>query len=73
MLTPITLMQYLHLLIIFVIIKSLPPLLSWFIIDANIAGDQKKLVVDLALVGLILKFGLEDLFMECTQMLSNGV
>ena len=31
----------LTLLIIFVIIKSLPPLLSWFIIDANIAGDSK--------------------------------
>ena len=32
---------FLSLLIIFVIIKSLPPLLSWFIIDANIAGDSK--------------------------------
>ena len=31
----------LTLLIIFVIIKSLPPLMSWFIIDANIAGDSK--------------------------------
>ena len=31
----------LTLLIIFVIIKSLPPFLSWFIIDANIAGDSK--------------------------------
>ena len=31
----------LTLLIIFVIIKSLPPFLSWFIIDANIAGDTK--------------------------------
>ncbi len=32
----------LTLLIIFVIIKSLPPMLSWFIIDANIAGDTKE-------------------------------
>ena len=32
----------LTLLIIFVIIKSLPPLMSWFIIDANIAGDTKE-------------------------------
>jgi len=32
----------LTLLIIFVIIKSLPPLLSWFIIDANFAGDTKE-------------------------------
>ena len=32
----------LTLLIIFVIIKSLPPFLSWFIIDANIAGDTKE-------------------------------
>tara|TARA_B100000686_G_scaffold288947_1_gene315362 strand:- start:255 stop:1697 length:1443 start_codon:yes stop_codon:yes gene_type:complete len=31
----------LSLLIIFVIIKALPPFLSWFIIDANIAGDSK--------------------------------
>tara|TARA_Y100001970_G_scaffold100946_1_gene126823 strand:+ start:1197 stop:2630 length:1434 start_codon:yes stop_codon:yes gene_type:complete len=31
----------LTLLIIFVIIKSLPPFLSWFIIDANIMGDSK--------------------------------
>jgi general L-amino acid transport system permease protein len=29
------------LLIIFIIIKSLPPLLSWFIIDASFAGDSK--------------------------------
>ena len=32
----------LTLLIIFIIIKSLPPFLSWFIIDANIAGDSKE-------------------------------
>ena len=32
----------LTLFIIFVIIKSLPPLLSWFIIDANFAGDTKE-------------------------------
>ena len=32
---------FLSLLIIFIIIKSLPPLLSWFILDANIAGDSK--------------------------------
>ena len=31
----------LSLLIIFAVIKSLPPLLSWFIIDANFAGDSK--------------------------------
>jgi len=32
---------FLSLLIIFAIIKSLPPLLSWFILDANITGDSK--------------------------------
>ena len=32
----------LTLLIIFVIIKSIPGTLSWFIIDANIAGDTKE-------------------------------
>ena len=32
---------FLSLLIVFVVIKSLPPLLSWFILDANIAGDTK--------------------------------
>ncbi len=32
---------FLSLIIIFVIIKSLPPLVSWFILDANIAGDSK--------------------------------
>ena len=32
---------FLSLIIIFVIIKSLPPILSWFILDANIAGDSK--------------------------------
>src|SRR6056300_384421 len=31
----------LSLLIIFIIIKSLPPLLSWFIIDASFDGDSK--------------------------------
>ncbi|WP_440927653.1 amino acid ABC transporter permease [Candidatus Pelagibacter sp.] len=31
----------LSLLIVFVVIKSLPPFLSWFILDANIAGDSK--------------------------------
>jgi len=31
----------LSLLIIFVIIKSTPPLLSWFVIDASFAGDTK--------------------------------
>ena len=32
----------LTLLIIFTIIKSTPPIMSWFIIDANIAGDTKE-------------------------------
>jgi len=32
----------LTLLIIFTIIKSVPPILSWFVIDANIAGDSKE-------------------------------
>ncbi len=32
---------FLSLLIVFAVIKSLPPLLSWFILDANIAGDSK--------------------------------
>ena len=32
---------FLTLIIVFVIIKSIPPILSWFIIDANISGDTK--------------------------------
>ena len=32
---------FLSLLIIFAVIKSIPPLLSWFIIDANFAGNSK--------------------------------
>ena len=32
---------FLSLVIVFVVIKSLPPLLSWFILDANFAGDTK--------------------------------
>jgi len=32
----------LTLLIIFIIIKSIPPIISWFILDANIAGDTKE-------------------------------
>ncbi|MDC0248308.1 amino acid ABC transporter permease, partial [Pelagibacteraceae bacterium] len=32
----------LTLLIIFIIIKSIPPVMSWFILDANIAGDSKE-------------------------------
>ena len=32
----------LTLLIIFTIIKSIPPIMSWFILDANIAGDTKE-------------------------------
>ena len=32
---------FLSLIIIFIIIKSLPSFLSWFVLDANIAGDSK--------------------------------
>ena len=32
----------LTLLIIFVVIKSIPPTLSWFFIDANFSGDTKE-------------------------------
>ena len=32
----------LTLLVIFIIIKSFPPIMSWFILDANIAGDSKE-------------------------------
>ncbi len=32
----------LTLLIIFIIIKSIPPIMNWFILDANIAGDTKE-------------------------------
>ncbi len=32
----------LTLIIIFIIIKSIPPTMSWFILDANIAGDTKE-------------------------------
>ena len=31
----------LSLLIIFIILKSIPPILSWFVIDASFAGDSK--------------------------------
>ena len=31
----------LSLLIIFIIIKSTPPILSWFVVDASFAGDSK--------------------------------
>ena len=31
----------LSLLIIFIIIKSIPPILSWFYVDASFAGDSK--------------------------------
>ena len=31
----------LSLLIIFIIIKSIPPVLSWFVVDASFAGDSK--------------------------------
>ncbi len=33
---------FLTLLIIFILIKSTPPIMSWFIIDANISGDTKE-------------------------------
>ena len=32
----------LTLLIIFIIIKSIPPIMSWFVLDANIAGNTKE-------------------------------
>jgi len=32
----------LTLLIIFVLIKSIPPIMNWFVLDANIAGDTKE-------------------------------
>ena len=32
----------LTLVIIFIIIKSIPPIMSWFIVDANISGDTKE-------------------------------
>jgi hypothetical protein len=47
-------------------------LLNWFILDANFVGDRKKLAQVVELAGFILKYGLIDLFMECTLMLNNG-
>ncbi len=32
---------FLTLLVIFIIIKSIPPIMNWFILDATIAGDSK--------------------------------
>ena len=43
----------LTLLIIFTIIKSIPPIMSWFILDANIAGDTKEACTGSVLVGPI--------------------
>ena len=43
---------FLSLLIVFVVIKSLPPLLSWFILDANIAGDTKEVCTKIVLIRL---------------------
>jgi len=47
----------LTLLIIFTIIKSFPPILSWFFVDANIAGDTKEACTgsDLIIVKIINK------------------
>ena len=58
----------LTLLILFSIIKALPPSLSWMILDANISGDSKDACTEQELAGRILKSGLEDLCMECIQM-----
>ena len=47
----------LSLLIIFVIIKSLPPILSWFVIDASFAGDTKDVCTGSGACWTLLKFG----------------
>ena len=47
----------LSLLIIFVILKSIPPILSWFLSMLVLLGTQKMFVQGLVLVGLTLKFG----------------
>ena len=47
----------LSLLIIFVILKSIPPILSWFLLMLVLPGIQKMFVQGQELVGLTLKFG----------------
>ena len=45
----------LTLLIIFLIIKSIPPSLSWMILDANISGDSKDACTGTGACGTFIK------------------
>ena len=62
----------LSLLIIFVIIKATPPILSGSLLMLVLQEIAKMFALDLVHVGHISKFGLTDLCMECILMLNNG-
>ena len=62
----------LTLLVIFALIKYVPPLLNWFIFDADFIGNKKKTVQVAVLAGCLLKFGSTDLYMVCIRMLNSG-
>ena len=63
---------FLTLLTLFILIKSIPPLLNWFILDANFLGILKKIVQVTALAGCLSRFGSIDLCMVFIQMQNNG-
>ena len=62
----------LTLIIIFALLKALPPALSWMVLDANISGDTKQACTGTGACWTYIKFGLKDLCMECIQMRCIG-
>ena len=62
----------LTLLVIFTLIKYIPPLLNWFIFDADFVGTTKEDCTSGGACWVFVKVWLIDLFMECIQILNNG-
>ena len=62
----------LSLLIIFIILKSIPPIASWFFVDASFAGDSKDVCTGSGACWTYIKVWIRRLCMECIPMENNG-
>ena len=63
----------LTLLIIFVLIKYIPPMLNWFIFDADFSGSTKQDCTSGGACWVFVKVWIKRLCMECIQIPNNGV
>ena len=62
----------LSLIIVFAFIKFIPPLLNWLFLMLHLKEVQKPNVMETALVGYSLRYGLKNLFMVCIQRIKFG-